>query len=49
MMIKKIIFYKKENLLDENHNLIIEQGSFELSDGKLILNNKKNLLLTKIM
>ncbi|NMA86657.1 MAG: PBP1A family penicillin-binding protein [Tissierellia bacterium] len=38
---KKIIFYKKENLLDENHNLIIEQGSFELSDGKLILNNKK--------
>ena len=38
---KKVIFYKKENLLDENYNLIIEEGSFQLSDGNLILNNKK--------
>ncbi|NMB08770.1 MAG: PBP1A family penicillin-binding protein [Tissierellia bacterium] len=38
---KKVIFYKKENLLDENYNLIIEEGSFELVDGNLVLNSKK--------
>ncbi len=37
----KIIFYKQENLLDDNYNLIIENGDFELAEGKLILNSKK--------
>lgn len=38
---KQTIFYKKENLLDENYNLMIEQDSYELVDGNLVLNSKK--------
>ena len=36
-----IIYYKQENIFDENFNLIIEKGTFEILDEKLILNNKK--------
>ena len=36
-----VIYYKQENMFDENFNLIIEKGTFEILDGKLVLNNKK--------
>lgn len=35
------IFYKKENLLDDNYNLIIEKDSFEIADGNLIIKSPK--------
>lgn len=36
-----VIFYKQEHLLDENYNLIIEKDTFELTDDRLVLKNKK--------
>ncbi|SHH87464.1 penicillin-binding protein 1A [Caloranaerobacter azorensis DSM 13643] len=38
---KKIILYKKENLLDSNYNLIIENGTYNFSNGDLLIKNKK--------
>ncbi len=36
-----ILFYRQENILNENYNLIIEKGTYEIADGKLIINNPK--------
>ncbi|MBZ2173639.1 PBP1A family penicillin-binding protein [Schnuerera sp. xch1] len=36
-----IIFYNKQNLLDENFNLIVEKNTFELINDNLIIKNKK--------
>lgn len=36
-----VIFYKQENLFDEEFNLIIEKGTYEIADGKLVINNPK--------
>lgn len=36
-----IIFYKQENILDESFNLIIDKGTFEIADSKLIIKNPK--------
>lgn len=36
-----IIFYKQENIFDENYYLIVEKGTFELVDDNLLLKNKK--------
>ncbi|WP_077367893.1 penicillin-binding protein 1A [Anaerosalibacter sp. Marseille-P3206] len=36
-----IVFYKQENLFDENYNLLVEKGTFELIDSNLVLKNKK--------
>ncbi|SHH63926.1 penicillin-binding protein 1A [Sporanaerobacter acetigenes] len=38
---KKIIYYRQENLFDENFNLVIEKGTFEIRDGNIAINNKK--------
>ncbi|NLJ78915.1 MAG: PBP1A family penicillin-binding protein [Tissierellia bacterium] len=37
----KVIFYKQENMFDEDFNLIMEKGTFELTDDELILRNQK--------
>lgn len=38
----KIIFYKKNNLLDEDFNLIIRKGNYSISDnGDIIIKDKK--------
>ena len=37
----KTIFYRQGNLLDENYNLVIEKGNFEIAEGKLTLNSQK--------
>jgi len=36
-----IIFYSKNNLLNSESNLIIEKGTYELTDNNLTINNKK--------
>lgn len=36
-----IIYYNQENLFDENFNLKIEKGTFQLENNNLIINNKK--------
>ena len=36
-----LIYYKKDNLLTEDYDLIIESQSYKLQDGNLIINNKK--------
>lgn len=39
---KKLVFYRQDNLLDEDYNLIIEKGTYELHDnGDITINNKK--------
>ncbi|WP_069649365.1 penicillin-binding protein 1A [Caloranaerobacter ferrireducens] len=38
---KRVILYKKENLLDKDYNLIIENGTYDFSDGNLVIKNKK--------
>ncbi|WDV47509.1 transglycosylase domain-containing protein [Clostridiaceae bacterium M8S5] len=39
---KKIVFYAKDNLLDQDYNLKIEKGTFEiLSDGNIAVKNNK--------
>lgn len=35
------VFYKQENLFDENYNLLIENGTYELQENNLIVKNKK--------
>jgi penicillin-binding protein 1A len=35
------IYYKQENLLDDNFNLIIEKGTFEINNGNLVIKNNK--------
>lgn len=37
----KIIFYNKDNLLNGESNLVIEKGSFELTDSGLTINSRK--------
>lgn len=36
-----IIFYEKNNLLNEDFNLIIEKGTYEFKDNNLYIKNKK--------
>lgn len=36
-----ILFYKQENLLDENYNLVIEKDTYEIVDGRLTIKNSK--------
>lgn len=36
-----IMFYKQENIFDENFNLVIEKGSFEMANDELVLKNSK--------
>lgn len=36
-----ILFYKQENILDDNYNLIIEKGTYEIVDERLIIKNSK--------
>lgn len=39
---KRIIYYRKDNLLDEDYNLIIENGTYKLHEnGDLTIKNKK--------
>lgn len=38
---REIIFYKQENMFDEDFNLVIENGSFEMLDDELVLKNSK--------
>lgn len=39
---KNIAYYTKDNLLDQDYNLIIEKGTYEiLSDGNIAIKNKK--------
>lgn len=37
----KVIYYKQENMFDENFNLVVEKGTFEMVDDKLVLKNSK--------
>ncbi|MDD2447839.1 MAG: transglycosylase domain-containing protein, partial [Tissierellia bacterium] len=37
----KLLFYKKENLLTEDYSLILEQNSYQLNNGDLIINSNK--------
>ena len=37
----KIIYYRQDHLFDKNFNLMIENGSFQINDDNLIINNKK--------
>ncbi|MDR7857152.1 PBP1A family penicillin-binding protein [Tissierella sp.] len=36
-----IIFYHRDNLFDEDFNLKLEKGSYEITDGNLYIKNKK--------
>lgn len=42
-----IIYYNQQNLFDENFNLKIEKGTFQLENDNLIINNKKLKPYTK--
>jgi len=45
---KKIVLYKKSNLIDENDNLIIESGTYNITqDGDLVISNKKLNIYSK--
>lgn len=37
----KIIYVKKDNIFDENYNLIVDNGTYEITDNGLIINNYK--------
>src|SRR5699024_2804146 len=37
----KVIYIKKENIFDEKYNLIVDNGTFEITDSSLIINNYK--------
>lgn len=37
----RIVYFKQENLLTENYDLIIENGTYEFVDGNLQIKNKK--------
>ncbi len=37
----KVLYIKKENIFDDKYNLIVENGTFELTDTGLIINNYK--------
>lgn len=37
----KVIYIKKENTFDEKYNLIVDNGTFEITDCSLIINNYK--------
>lgn len=37
----KIVFFKQQNLLNDNYDLIIEAGTFELNNGDLVVKNNK--------
>jgi penicillin-binding protein 1A len=38
---KNIVYYKQENLLNENYDLVIEKGTFDIVNENLIIKNKK--------
>lgn len=38
---KNVIFFKKDNIMTDDYHLIIEKGSYEISDGNLIIRNNK--------
>lgn len=38
---KKIIYYNQGNILDSEYNLVLEKGTFELTNDGLIITNKK--------
>lgn len=38
---KNIIFYKKDNIMTDDYQLIIEKGTYEISNGDLIIRNNK--------
>lgn len=38
---KNIIFFKKDNLMTDDYHLFIEKGTYELTDGNLIIRNNK--------
>ncbi|KNF09254.1 penicillin-binding protein 1A [Gottschalkia purinilytica] len=38
---KSIVYYKKANILDESGSLILENGTYELTDEGLTINNRK--------
>lgn len=37
----KLLFYKKENLLTEDYSLILEQNSYQLNNGDLIISSNR--------
>jgi penicillin-binding protein 1A len=37
----KLLYYKKDNLLTEDYNLIIESGSYQIDNGDIIIRNNK--------
>lgn len=37
----KTVFFKKENIITENYDLIIEAGTFQLIEGDLVIQNNK--------
>ena len=36
-----VIYYKQENMFDEDFNLVVEKGTFEINDDGLVLKNPK--------
>lgn len=38
---RNIIFYKKDNIMTEDYQLIIEKGTYEIENGDLVIRNNK--------